>query len=124
MRKIIFLMLTLGIISLCTSQVIAQEKQITGVVIADDDNTPIRDVTVTVKGTNTRAKTNEAGHYTIRASAGQVLVFTYVDYGKQEITVGDAATVNVRMIQSQKQLGEVVVIAYGIKKSKRELGYL
>ena len=124
MRKFLCLMLLSGMVSLCTSQLHAQEKTITGVVIGDDDNAPLRDVTVTIKGTNTRTKTNEAGHYSIKANPGQVLVFTFVDYGKQEITVGSDNTINVRMVQAQKQLGEVVVTAYGIKRSKREMGYL
>ena len=97
--------------------------QVTGVVIGDDDNVPLRDVTVTVKGTKTATKTNQAGYYSIQASKGQVLVFTFVDYAKQEITVGNDLKINIRLVQAQKQLGEVVVTAYGVKKSKRELGY-
>jgi ferric enterobactin receptor len=97
--------------------------QITGVVIGDDDNAPLRDVTVTVKGTKTATKTNQAGFYSIAAQKGQVLVFTFVDYARQEITVGDDTKINLRLVLAQKQLGEVVVTAYGITKSKRELGY-
>ncbi len=99
------------------------QAQITGVVIGDDDNAPLRDVTVTVKGTTTGTKTNQAGFYTIAAQKGQVLVFTFVDYARQEITVGDDIKINIRLVLAQKQLGEVVVTAYGINKSKRELGY-
>ncbi|MEI7471114.1 MAG: SusC/RagA family TonB-linked outer membrane protein [Chitinophagaceae bacterium] len=97
--------------------------QITGVVISDDDNTALRDVTVSVKGTKTATKTNQAGFYSIAANKGQVLVFSFVDYARQEFTVGSDNKINVRMVQAQKQLGEVVVTAYGVKKSKRELGY-
>ena len=99
------------------------QAQITGVVIGDDDNAPLRDVTVTVKGTSTGTKTNQAGFYSIAAQKGQVLVFTFIDYARQQITVGDETKINVRMVQAQKQLGEVVVTAYGVKKSKRELSY-
>ncbi|MBK7433869.1 MAG: hypothetical protein IPI66_08130 [Chitinophagaceae bacterium] len=42
--------------------------QITGVVIGDDDNAPLRDVTVAIKGTKTAMKTNQAGFY---SSQGQ-----------------------------------------------------
>jgi TonB-linked SusC/RagA family outer membrane protein len=97
--------------------------QVTGVVIGDDDNAPLKDVTVTVKGTKTATKTNQVGYYSIQASKGQVLVFTFVDYAKQEVTVGTDLKINIRLVQAQKQLGEVVVTAYGVKKSKRELGY-
>jgi len=97
--------------------------QVSGVVIGDDDNLPLRDVTVAIKGTKTATKTNQAGYYSIAAKKGDVVVFTFVDYTRQEITVGSDMKINVRLVQAQKQLGEVVVTAYGVKKSKRELGY-
>ena len=98
-------------------------QNVSGVVIGDDDNAPLRDVTVSVKGTRVATKTNEVGHYSVQATKGQVLVFTFVDYAKQEITVANDNTINVRLVLAQKQMGEVVVTAYNIKKSKRELGY-
>jgi len=99
------------------------KAQVSGVVIGDDDNLPLRDVTVAIKGTKTATKTNQAGYYSIAAKKGDVVVFTFVDYARQEITVGNDLKINIRMVQAQKQLGEVVVTAYGVKKSKRELGY-
>ncbi len=102
---------------------LSTSAQVTGVVIGDDDNAPLRDVTVSVKGTKTASKTNQAGYYSIQALKGQVLVFTFVDYARQEITLANDNKINVRLVQAQKQMGEVVVTAYGVKKSKRELGY-
>jgi ferric enterobactin receptor len=108
-----------------SGSVFSQTNTITGVVIGDDDNEPLRNVTVTIKGTKTATKTNEAGYYSIVAQKGQVIQFSFVDYARQEIPVGSSdAKVNIRLVQAQKQLGEVVVTAYGIKKSKRELAYV
>jgi len=123
MRKILLLMLFLGSLLLYTRPALAQQKTVTGTVIGDDDNDPLRDVTVTVKGTRLATKTNQAGFYSINASKGQVLVFTFIDYVRKEVTVGDDNNLNLRMVQARKELGEVVVTAYGTKKSKRELGY-
>lgn len=97
--------------------------QVSGVVIGDDDNAPLKDVTVIIKGTKTGTKTNQVGYYSIPATKGQVLQFTFVDYARQEIRVGDDMKINVRLVQAQKQLGEVVVTAYGVKKSKREMAF-
>ena len=94
-----------------------------GVVIGDDDKQPLPNVTVSVKGTQTGTKTNSAGYYSISAKPGQTLVFTFIDYSRREIFLGNDNKININLVQSQKQLGEVVVTAYGIKKSKRELGY-
>ncbi len=108
-----------------SGSVFSQSNTITGVVIGDDDKEPLRNVTVSIKGTKTATKTNEAGYYSIVAEKGQVIQFSFVDYARQEIVVGGTdAKVNIKLVQAQKQLGEVVVTAYGIKKSKRELGYI
>ncbi len=123
MRKILLLTTFLGGMLLYGMQSFAQGRTVSGTVIGDDDNTPLRDVTVTVKGTGTGTKTNQAGYYTINVNEGQVLVFTFIDYGRQEMKVGATGNINIRMVKAQMQLGEVVVTAYGTKKSKRELGY-
>ena len=122
MRKLIRRVLC-PLLLFISSSVFSQGNTVSGVVIGDDDNAPLRDVTVTVKGTRTATKTNQAGYFSISAQKGQVLVFTFVDYARQEVMVGDDSKMNVRLVVAQKQLGEVVVTAYGVKKSKRELAY-
>ena len=117
MQIVIFFSFTLFIGSTVTGQ------SISGVVIGDDDNAPLQNVTVSVKGAKTTTKTNSAGYFTIVAAKGQTLVFSYVDYTRQEHLVDGDSKVNIKLVQSLKQLGEVVVTAYGIKKSKRDLGY-
>ncbi|MEO7264014.1 MAG: SusC/RagA family TonB-linked outer membrane protein [Ferruginibacter sp.] len=123
MRKILLLMLLFGVGVFYANSSLAQARVISGVVIGDDDNTPLRDVTVTVKGKSNATKTNQVGSYSITANTGDVLVFTFIDYTRQEAIVGASDKVNIRLVQAQKQLGEVVVTAYGTRKSKRELGY-
>jgi len=101
---------------------LAQTGVISGTV-RGDGNRPLKDVTVAVKGTRTATVTDDNGFYTITAAKGQTLVFTFVDYARREIVVGDAKTVNTTMALTSKQLGEVVVTAYGIKKDNRSLGH-
>ena len=98
--------------------------QKTGVVLSGEDNKPLSDVTVTIKGTKTATITNQSGYYSIKAVSGQTLVFSYIDYTKKEVVVGESSTINVTIFQTQKQLGEVIVTtAFGIKKSNRTLGH-
>ena len=118
MQKVLWLLLLFS-----GSNAFCQTTTYSGVVIGDDDKEPLPNVTVTVKGTQTATKTNSVGYYSIAALRGQKLVFTFIDYARQEITAASDAKINIRLVQAQKQLGEVVVTAYGIKKSKRELGY-
>ena len=120
MRKI--WLLTLSLLMFSSGYVIAQEKNISGTVLSEESK-PLEGVTVTIRGTNRRTQTNNVGYYTILARPGQVLVFTFVGFGSQTVTVSNTTTININMSPEDKQLGEVVVTALGINRSKRSLGY-
>ena len=122
MRKLLHLMFVALGCCFCIF-VNAQQTSVSGTVILSEENSPIAGVTVTNKTTNQRTQTNGSGYFTLTAEKGQVLAFTYVGYTKQEITVGDNRTLKIVMVSAQNQIGEVVITAYGIKKSKRELTY-
>lgn len=101
----------------------AQEKTVTGTIASEADNTPLAGVTVQVKGTNKVTQTNGQGSFSIRAGKGDVLQLTYVGYDPLDIKVGDNNVVSAKLKKSDRQLGEVVVTAYGQKRNKRELSY-
>lgn len=101
----------------------AQERTVSGTILAEDDNSPLQGVTVTNRNTKKQVLTNIAGFYSIAAERGHVLVFTNVGYSEKQITVGDATLLNQKLTLSDKQLGEVVVTAYGINRNKKSLGY-
>jgi ferric enterobactin receptor len=104
-------------------QSFAQERTVSGTVLADDSNVPLVGVTVTNTSTNKKTTTNSAGSYQIQAQKGNVLRFSYVGYSAKEATVTDDKFVNVRLVESDKDAGEVVVTAYGQKRNRRELPY-
>lgn len=100
-----------------------QEVTVTGTVIADDNNVPLVGVTVTNTANNRKTTTNSAGSYQIQAAKGNTLRFTYVGYAAKEVKVGDDRTINIRLVESDKEVGNVVVTSYGRTQSKRELAY-
>lgn len=122
MRKKLQLIILFIALFLPGTYLFAQDKNISGTVLSDE-NSPLPGVTVSIRGTNNRTQTNNAGYYTILAKPGQQLVFTFVGFGARTFTVGNSATINVKMEPEDKQLGEVVVTALGINRSKRSLGY-
>lgn len=61
-----------------------------------DDSGPLPGVSVIVKGTSTGSTTDFDGNYSVNASNGDTLVFSYVGYDTQEIVVS-SSTVNVIM---------------------------
>ncbi|WP_289661493.1 SusC/RagA family TonB-linked outer membrane protein [Flavobacterium panacagri] len=107
-----------------TAQVsLAQVKSVKGV-ITDSDGMPLPGASVAVQGGQKGTTTDFDGLYSIEVQKGQTLVFTYVGLETQTIVVGDAATINVKMVQgASNALNEVVVTSLGIKKTRKSLTY-
>jgi hypothetical protein len=99
----------------------AQERVVSGVV-SDNTGLPLPGVTVLVKGTQSGAQTDFDGKYSIKATASQVLIFSYLGMKNQEIKAS-SATVNVKLQEDAQNLEEVVVTAVGISRREKELGY-
>jgi TonB-linked SusC/RagA family outer membrane protein len=98
----------------------AQEKTVTGVV--SDATGPIPGANVVVKGTNRSAQTDFDGKYSIKASTGEILVFSFVGMQEVTATVGASSIVNAKMEQVGKTLEEVVVVGYGTQKKRGVTG--
>jgi TonB-linked SusC/RagA family outer membrane protein len=115
-----------GILTLLLAFVVqisfAQVKTISGTV-TDQDGLPLPGVNIVVEGTTTGTQTDFDGNYQIQASAGQVLLFTYIGQRDERRTVGAGNVVNVQMSEDAQALEEVVVTAQGIKREKKALGY-
>ena len=113
-----FLLFVLGLFSIGA---FAQGMAVSGKVTGKDDGMPIPGVTVAIKGTATGTITDVDGNYTINASTGDVVIFSFVGMETMEATV-DGATLNVSMKSSIIGLDEVVAIGYGTQKKKELTG--
>jgi len=104
-----------GILTLLLALVVqfsfAQEKTVSGTVT--DGSGPLPGVTVIVKGTNNGTQTDFDGKFTILASTGDVLTFSYMGMKSMDVTVGTSNTLNVTMQEDANLLEEVIVTAYG-----------
>ena len=110
------LMLAFGILMSCV--VFGQQVRVSGTVTDATDGSSLPGVNVLVKGTLVGAITGSNGEYTLMAKPGDVLVFTFIGYLPQEITLGTQTVVNVAMRTNVQALEEVVVIGYGtVRKS-------
>ncbi|MGL4292676.1 MAG: SusC/RagA family TonB-linked outer membrane protein, partial [Bacteroidales bacterium] len=117
MRKILFAM-TLLLASLMTVVYGQEVVTVSGVVTSADDGLPLIGATVLVKGTTTGTTTGLDGEYSIQASVGSSLLFSYVGTETFQYVVpkGGNKKVNVVLKSDSKQLEDVVVVAYGTKK--------
>lgn len=118
--KKLFGALMVMLLSLAT--VHSQEKTITGTV-TDEGGIPLPGVNIVVEGTSIGTQTDFDGNYAINASAGQVLVYSYIGQKDERRTVGAQNVINVQMQEDTQALEEVVVTALGIKREKQALGY-
>ncbi len=84
----------------------AQEKTVTGIV--SDKSGPLPGANVVIQGTKTGTQTDVDGKYSIKAKAGDLLVFSFVGMNETTAKVGSSSTVNVKM-QDGVKLQEVVV---------------
>ncbi|HTJ51187.1 MAG TPA: TonB-dependent receptor, partial [Cyclobacteriaceae bacterium] len=95
---------------------IPNQMQVTGTV-KDDTGSPMPGVNVLVKGTNNGTSTDTNGSYSIQIDdENSVLVFSFIGYTTQEITVGKQTTIDVNLVADVKALQEVVVVGYGEQK--------
>lgn len=94
----------------------AQEIVVKGV-IRDQQNEALPGASVLVKGTQSGTVTDVDGNYSIGVPNEQaVLVFSFIGYGSQEVTVGNRTQIDVTLGADLKTLNEVVVIGYGTQK--------
>ncbi|MCX6334982.1 MAG: SusC/RagA family TonB-linked outer membrane protein [Bacteroidia bacterium] len=124
MRKILFMCLTAAMLVMLFQPAAAQTKTLTGTVVDASTNSPMPGVNVVVKSTAIGAITAMNGAYTISGvSPGQVLVFTFIGYTPQEITVGTQNRYDVSLSSEAVTVGEVVVTGeFGMKRVARAVG--
>jgi TonB-linked SusC/RagA family outer membrane protein len=122
MRKFCRL-LSIAIMLLMSVHLFAQLRTISGKVTSEGDNAPLQGVTVTNSATKQSTTTAEDGTFSIKATDGQSLLFTYVGFGSRTVSVGSNSSISVSLKAGASQLDEVVVTAMDIKRKKPELGY-
>jgi len=81
-----------------------------------DAKGPIPGVSVKLKGGAATTVTDASGKFSIKVPEDATLVFTYVGYVDQEIQVKNQTNINVRLLENNQNLSEVVVVGYGTQK--------
>jgi TonB-linked SusC/RagA family outer membrane protein len=119
MPKITACLLLIKLLLFSTFLANAQNRMVRGKVLSADKAAPLANVTILLKGSNTRTTTDAGGSFSIQVPGNNaVLLFYLVDYTTREIPVGDKNTVDAALELKNENLGEVVVVGYGtVKKS-------
>jgi TonB-linked SusC/RagA family outer membrane protein len=99
----------------------AQQQTITGIV-KDPSGATMPGVSVVVRGTTLGTVTDANGQFSITAGQSDVLVFSFIGYKHEEISVAQQTRIEVTLSEDVKTLEEVVVIGYGQAKRKDVTG--
>ena len=81
--------------------------------VTDEGGSPIPGVSVVIKGTTVGIVTNTDGKYQIEANGKSTLSFSFVGYKTQDIPVSGKNEINVKLVPSNLQVDEVIVVGYG-----------
>jgi hypothetical protein len=99
----------------------SQQQRVTVSGIVRDAQTveTLPGVNVMIKGTTQGTVTDFDGKFTIEvAEANPILIFSFVGYNSQEVSVTGKSSLSVFLEQEAKSLEEVVVIGYGSESKK------
>jgi TonB-dependent starch-binding outer membrane protein SusC len=111
--KLSFAITILLVIFMSLNTMAQNNTSVSGVVL-DSNGMSLPGVSINESGTTNSASTDLDGKFKINvAGSKSVLVFSYVGYQSQSITVGKQSNISVILKDSTSKLDEVVVIGYG-----------
>ena len=116
-KAITYKVLENDIIVITPSESQMQQLSVSGKVTDAMSNEPLIGATIIVEGTTSGVTTDLDGNYSINVpDKNAVLVFSYLGYLSEKITVGDQSAIDVKLAPDINKLDEVVVVGYGTMK--------
>ncbi len=116
MFKDIIRRIVLALFAIISISAVAQEITVSGTVFDPEEGEPIISASVIVKGSKVGVVTDYDGHYSIKAPADGVLIFSYVGYDTKEEKINGRTTIDINMTTNSQILDEVVVVGYGVQR--------
>lgn len=92
------------------------QQTVTGKVLSAKDNSPLAGVSVQISGTQTGVTTATDGSFSIKASPGASLSFSFIGYLTKQVKVDHANVGEISLEEDAQSLNSVVVVGYGTQK--------
>jgi len=102
---------------LLTSNFITAQVKVSGTV-SDEKGLSIPGANVSVAGSKATVSTDFDGKYSIDVPANSTLLFSFIGFATQKVTVDGKSTINVILKSNAEDLKDVVVIGYGTQRRK------
>src|ERR1700712_1536749 len=93
-KGISLFLLSLFVMMITATGVSAQNRQVTGKVVANENDSSLRGVTIKVKGSAVSTSTNADGTFSISAPANATLLVTNIGYAAQEIALNNRTNIS------------------------------
>ncbi|WP_067146475.1 SusC/RagA family TonB-linked outer membrane protein [Pseudotamlana agarivorans] len=100
----------------------AYAQNTVGGAVVDENGIPLPGVAIVIKGTTVGTVTDFDGEFSIEASSGNALIFTFLGYQTQEVVITDQKRYKISLQEDLQSLEEVVVVGYGTQKKKEVTG--
>ena len=104
------------------TRVIDSTRRIISGYVTSVSGEPLPGVNIYVKNDVFAAVTDFDGKYMINAEFGSILVYSYIGFLTEEVTLGSNFVVNVALKEDTSSLDEVVVIGYGVQRRTHVTG--
>lgn len=90
--------------------------------VTDINGEPLPGVTVSIPGTGIGTATDMEGRYSLSVPEGSTLVFSFIGFESQQVTVGNQTVIDIALSEDISSLEEVVVVGYGEQRKKEITG--
>jgi len=111
-RLLLRAVFALALLFFFTQKTVAQSIAISGIVLSSEDGLPLIGVSVVEKGTSNGAITDVDGKYELSTAPMATLIFSYIGYETDEVSLQGRTTVNLTMRSAATLLQSVVVTGY------------
>ncbi len=98
------------------------QNQVSGTITDAEDGSPLPGVSIILKGTTNGTITDANGSFSISASSSDILVFSYIGYAAQEVTVGNQTSFSISLATDATELQELVVTGYSVDSRRETTG--
>ena len=87
-----------------------------------NDGSPVPGANILIKGTSVGTTTDVNGAYSLTAKPDDILVFSFLGFKSQELSVGTKTRIDVQLASDVSELNEVIVVGYGTQEKKDVTG--
>ncbi len=91
--------------------------------VTDENGKPLPGVSVKLKGSTLGVATDNSGNFSLTVPGPDgTLIFSFISYETQEISISGTLTINVKLKPSENKLNDVVVVGYGTQSRAKVSG--